>query len=408
VKLHVPRPPPQDAQAVHHGVTCDVCHVSPISGLRYKCTVCPDFDMCEKCEAKRMHPADHPVIQLRTERHLPAHLPPFFQGEGSQAPSEDGESQSRCPRRGGRCGGGGRWRRWAAAAAAAAAAVSAASSTSSAESKAEPEAQGCPMFECGGATESAPASAPAKGPQATMVRHVTLGHGSKLEQGQVLVKTWAVQNTGAEAWPATSKLIFLRGDRELLGETEEFSVIPAAAGQTVEVSVPVTTPVKAGNYTAYFQLANSERNVFGPRLWLEVQVTRDEEDERKLALAAASSSSSPPPAAHVDTSGWVDVKVETSPVVKPTTAPVTPVVPAVTLAPTTAAPVTPKLVVAIPVHPAPSAPSAPAPGPAKYAAQLASLSAMGFNNAELNAFLLEKHTGDIQKVTNWLLENMQH
>jgi len=208
-----------------------------------------------------------------------------------------------------------------------------------------------------------------------------------LEQGQVLVKTWSVQNNGQEAWPE-SKLIFLRGDRELLGDIEEFSVVAAKPGQTVEVSVPITTPTKPGNYTAYFQLADVNRAVFGPRLWLEVMVTRDEEDERKLAPSSAVvapvvvhapvASSAPV----VDTSGWVDVKVETSPV--------------------KATPV------ASSASSAPSAVPKPGQAPSKYETHLASLSAMGFKNAELNSFLLEKHNGDIQQVTNWLLENMNH
>jgi len=257
------------------------------------------------------------------------------------------------------------------------------------------------MFECG-VPASAESSAPVKGPQAVMVRHVTLAHGSKLEQGQVLVKTWAVINTGSESWPSSTKLIFLRGDRELLGETEEFSVVVAKAGETVEVSVPITTPVKAGNYSAYFQLADESRNVFGPRLWLEVQVTCDDEDERKVADVASTSAPLPsapasPSLPSVDTSGWVDVKVETSPLIKPAT-------------PVTAIPVAVPVPAPIPTASAskPAPTPAPAATPAKYADQLASLSAMGFNNAELNAFLLEKHTGDVQKVTNWLLENMNH
>jgi len=363
--------------------------------------VCPDFDMCEKCEAQRLHPAEHALIKLRTERQLPAHLPPFFQGDAPAGPSGG------CPRRGG--GGSGRCGRYRAAAAEVAGAKS--------EEAKEPF-RGCPMFAqaCARSAEESSAVPATRGPQAVLLRHVTLAHGSKLEQGQVLVKTWSVQNNGAESWPAESKLIFLRGDREFLGETEEFSVVPAQTGQTVEISVPITTPTKPGSYAAYFQLADAGRNVFGPRLWLEVVVTRDDEDERKLAPSGSVSNvllntntSSSLSAPIVDTSGWIDVKVETSPVIKPVAAPV--VVPATTLPPVSApAPVTasvaPVPTPAKPVVVAPTVkPASPAP---KFAAQLASLASMGFNNAELNSFLLEKHNGDIQQVSNWLLENMNH
>jgi hypothetical protein len=269
---------------------------------------------------------------------------------------------------------------------------------------------GCPMFAgacapsegCGPCEPKQQESSIAKGPQAVFLRHVTLSHGTKLEQGQVLVKTWSVQNNGTESWPENAKLIFLRGDRELLGETEEFSVVAAKPSQTVEVSVPITTPVKAGSYSAYFQLANVDRAVFGPRLSLEVTVTRDEEDERKAApVAAAPAVIASIPV--VDTSGWVDVKVETSPVVKPAPTPAS-VPPALTpSAPVTVvAPVVTPNVVAKPVVPV------AAPKPVKFETQLNSLSDMGFKNTELNSFLLEKHNGDIQQVTGWLLENMNH
>jgi len=40
-----------DAQT-HAHVTCDECGCSPISGVRYKCTVRHDFDLCGACESK--------------------------------------------------------------------------------------------------------------------------------------------------------------------------------------------------------------------------------------------------------------------------------------------------------------------------------------------------------------------
>ncbi|KAL2651751.1 hypothetical protein R1flu_019879 [Riccia fluitans] len=34
---------------VHADVTCSNCHVSPITGYRYKCENCPNHDLCQKC-----------------------------------------------------------------------------------------------------------------------------------------------------------------------------------------------------------------------------------------------------------------------------------------------------------------------------------------------------------------------
>merc|ERR1711976_1115150 len=41
---------------VHYGVTCDGCDKKPITGNRYKCVVCDDYDLCETCEAAGKHP----------------------------------------------------------------------------------------------------------------------------------------------------------------------------------------------------------------------------------------------------------------------------------------------------------------------------------------------------------------
>lgn len=54
----------------HSGITCDLCRVSPIFGIRYKCAICPNFDMCEKCEALDLHDADHPLLKLRNHQHV--------------------------------------------------------------------------------------------------------------------------------------------------------------------------------------------------------------------------------------------------------------------------------------------------------------------------------------------------
>ena len=47
---------------IHYGVMCDGCGMNPIEGIRYKCSVCKNFDYCEKCEETIPH--DHAFIKL--------------------------------------------------------------------------------------------------------------------------------------------------------------------------------------------------------------------------------------------------------------------------------------------------------------------------------------------------------
>merc|ERR1712107_763826 len=49
-------------QAHHHGVVCDGCD-GPVAGPRYKCLVCPDYDLCATCETRGLH-AHHKMIRL--------------------------------------------------------------------------------------------------------------------------------------------------------------------------------------------------------------------------------------------------------------------------------------------------------------------------------------------------------
>lgn len=53
---------------IHANVSCMCCH-GPVAGFRYKCVVCPDFDICGRCESKASHPG-HDMIRICN---------PFFQ-----------------------------------------------------------------------------------------------------------------------------------------------------------------------------------------------------------------------------------------------------------------------------------------------------------------------------------------
>lgn len=49
---------------VHPNVICDGCE-GPVVGTRFKCSVCPDYDLCSTCEGKGIH-KDHNMVMFQS------------------------------------------------------------------------------------------------------------------------------------------------------------------------------------------------------------------------------------------------------------------------------------------------------------------------------------------------------
>jgi hypothetical protein len=54
------------SQVVHVGIHCDACKAMPIVGVRYKCTICHDYDNCERCESSGAHTPSHAMMKIKT------------------------------------------------------------------------------------------------------------------------------------------------------------------------------------------------------------------------------------------------------------------------------------------------------------------------------------------------------
>ncbi len=54
-----------EKEAIHKNVRCDGCKKYPIIGIRYKCTICHNFDYCEECEKKFNEEHNHPFLKIR-------------------------------------------------------------------------------------------------------------------------------------------------------------------------------------------------------------------------------------------------------------------------------------------------------------------------------------------------------
>ncbi|WVR07488.1 hypothetical protein IAU60_004530 [Kwoniella sp. DSM 27419] len=108
VKLHKStdyvdiKPKQVSPEVVHPNVICDGCN-QYIRGSRYKCMhpSCPDYDLCETCEAAphAVHPVDHPMLKMK--------LPLKLNFSSSFEPGADSDTTTvPSPRSGGRRGRG--------------------------------------------------------------------------------------------------------------------------------------------------------------------------------------------------------------------------------------------------------------------------------------------------------------
>ncbi|GMF05154.1 unnamed protein product [[Candida] boidinii] len=59
---------------IHSGIRCDGCNTDPIIGLRFKCSKCYDFDLCEDCHSKNAETGNHKSNHLMTSTGQKAHF----------------------------------------------------------------------------------------------------------------------------------------------------------------------------------------------------------------------------------------------------------------------------------------------------------------------------------------------
>jgi len=241
-------PSSQESQElVHYGVRCDGCNCEPIRGVRYKCSVCSNYDLCQQCETKNVH-SEHSFLKIRDSE------------TASEAGSESIHSESLWGRGSPGGWGRGRWFRGM--------------------------GHHHPMHQrmhsmrgrfgslCGAQAQDWRCRDKGdKGDKLKVkfVENVTIPERAVVLPGQTLIKTWRVENTGKSDWPENCRLAFRRGERSMSTEAD-FPVPVCKVGQSVEISAVIVTPTQPGRHSAVFRLADPERIPFGPRLWCDVIV----------------------------------------------------------------------------------------------------------------------------------------
>lgn len=86
----------EQEKVVHANVSCDGCEVNPIKGIRYKCSVCRNFDFCEVCEERLGH--EHAFLKIKNAGGAPDVLITMLPEDAPQTKEErhqNGETNER-------------------------------------------------------------------------------------------------------------------------------------------------------------------------------------------------------------------------------------------------------------------------------------------------------------------------
>lgn len=213
---------------LHPGVFCDGCQGN-INGIRYKCSVCPDYDLCEACEAKTgIHDSTHLFLKITK--------PQNGRGCPYRRPSEHHQHHwEENDRKWGRRGSwGGKFH----------------------------DFHGTPFRERY---------------LARFVSDVTVEDSTNVNPEQPLVKIWKLRNEGNTAWPEATRLVYVGGDK--ISNVDAVQVPAIEPNQEVDVALDIVAPIKPGRYVSYWKLATPDGSRFGQRVWVDIVVISAETEE---------------------------------------------------------------------------------------------------------------------------------
>ncbi|XP_075379038.1 next to BRCA1 gene 1 protein isoform X4 [Mycteria americana] len=99
-----------------------------------------------------------------------------------------------------------------------------------------------------------------------------LPDGTHLQPGTKFIKHWRMKNTGSVEWSSDTKLKFMWGNLTLASSEKKDVLVPSLpSGQVGTVSVEFVAPNIEGTYTSHWRLSHRGEQ-FGPRIWCSIVV----------------------------------------------------------------------------------------------------------------------------------------
>uniref|UniRef100_A0A803XKL8 Next to BRCA1 gene 1 protein n=1 Tax=Meleagris gallopavo TaxID=9103 RepID=A0A803XKL8_MELGA len=99
-----------------------------------------------------------------------------------------------------------------------------------------------------------------------------LPDGTRLQPGTKFIKHWRMKNTGNVEWSSDTKLKLMWGNLTLASSEKKDVLVPSIpTGQVGTVSVEFVAPNIEGTYTSHWRLSHRGEQ-FGPRIWCSIVV----------------------------------------------------------------------------------------------------------------------------------------
>jgi hypothetical protein len=194
-------------------VSCDGCEMCPIRGIRFMCSVCSNYDLCENCEKAGVH-MHHPMLKIRKANQAPAKLICQYKNIDNEInPSSLKVSQK----------------------------------SLSKDKKNNIHFSG---------------------------RFIKENFPDMFEvaPGACFTKIWTIRNDGTTAWPEDVLLIQTNGDNMGANPVPITTVVPRLG--EYDWIVEFKAPEQEGKYTSYFRMTFGDNVRFGHKVWCSVLVKK--------------------------------------------------------------------------------------------------------------------------------------
>ncbi|XP_029430110.1 next to BRCA1 gene 1 protein isoform X2 [Rhinatrema bivittatum] len=277
-----------DSQSMQSGpydwlLACSNCQ-NPVIGIRYQCSVCPTYNICEACEAEvYTHDSNHSFLKLRRPlqstsnscglRQCPTPRPPanleqvrlqkqmdksFLKAEKQRLRAEKKQRKAEVKELKKQLKLHRKMRLW--------------DSFHGPEQAldlptAKPENQ-----QPGTLAHPLQPCTPVIPTLGAVFVDENLPDGTRLQPGTKFIKHWRMKNTGNVKWNSDTKLKFMWGNLTLASSARKDVCVPSLhPGQVGNLSVEFIAPALEGTYTSHWRLAHVGEQ-FGPRIWCSIVV----------------------------------------------------------------------------------------------------------------------------------------